>query len=532
MYLVLTALLAMNVSKEVLMGFVTVNESLERTNKTFSESTVTMMNYFNDYVKKYPDEKFYYSKAEESARLTGAMYQYIEELKKRLIEVTESVKKNQADTSRLRFVNALDNYDIPTYELFGDDEANPVRKAYSAYELRQKLTETHDKILGLFSGDMIKNKFLSSDLEAIRKKISAIKPVDPGTMKDGVKEDWQMSNFYHLPLAAVITNLSKIQSDLRNVESETVNTIAKSIMTTVPKVNQFAAAIHSPSNYVQVGEKYQSSIFLAAGNSNVKREVFIGDFDSITKTFKGDFQQLAIDANGRALFEMAATTPGLRTYKGVIKMTKENDKVEYFPFEQKFTVAPASVAVSADYMNVVYAGVENPITISAAGIAPQNLVVSVDNGSIPQTGPGKFNIRVMTGTAVNVDVFAKTDNGTKKQGTVKLRVKKLPKPDLTISGKGEKDKSITKGELQAAQWLTAKPDGFVFNVPYKMLEFDMTLFGGGIPAQTYSSKDGKLTQDMKNHVRHMSQGGKMFIEAKVKSPDEYVHHVNLIMTIK
>jgi gliding motility-associated protein GldM len=531
MYLVLTALLAMNVSKEVLMGFVTVNESLERTNRTFNESTQTMMDYFAKYVQKNPGEKYYYTKAGEAAKLTGDMYEYIERLKKKLVETTESRTKQQADTSRLRYVDALDNYDVPTFELFGDDETNPKKSALSAFELRQKLTETHDKILSIFEGEDIRKKFLSQDLVTIRKKISAIKPVDPGTMVDGVSEDWQMANFYNLPLAAVVTNLSKIQSDLRNVESETVNTIAKSVMSTIPKIDQFVAAVVSKTNYVQIGEKYQSQIFLAAGSSTVKREIFIGDWDSLNKTFRGDFQQLAIDANGRAVFEQAGTSQGERAYKGVIKMTKETGEIEYFPFQEKFTVAPQSVAVTNENMNVVYAGIDNPLIISAAGIAPQNLRVNVDNGIIPTTGTGTYKLHVDGGKEVNVNISAQTENGVKKQGSVKLKVKYLPKPELKLSGKGGDDRSITKAEFAAATWVTAKPEGFIMNLPYPIKTYDV-LFVNGSKNMPFTVTGGKVTQAMKDYVRTMSPGGRILIEAVAVSPDRKEHNVSLSLKLK
>lgn len=523
MYLVLTALLAMNVSKEVLMGFVTVNESLERTNKSFNESTSTMMKYFSDYVKKDPGEKYYYEKAVEAEKISGEMYMYIEELKKKLVQTTEDRTKEQADTSRLRFVSALDNYDVPTYELFGDDEANPSKTPFSAHELRTKLTETHDKILKLFEGEMIKKKFLPQDLEQLRKKIAIIKPADPLESHDNVKEDWQMANFYHLPLAAVITNLSKIQSDLKNVESETINTIAKSVMTTVPKIDQFAAAVVAPTNYIQTGETYRSEIFLAAGSSTVKREIFIGDFDSVTHTFRGEPQQLAIDANGRAVFEQPGNMQGDKVYKGVIKMTKETGEVEYYPFEQKFTVAPPSVAVSADYMNVVYAGIENPVTISAAGVASQNLRVSIDKGTITSAGgSGKFIIKASEPGKVTVTVSSTEGGVTKKQGQVTFRVKMLPKPSVKVSGKGGADNKVTKTICGQMNYVTAMPENFDLTIPYKVLEWEMLLKIGGQPL-LFTGNGASLTTEAKNALKRVTPGSTIYMDVKAQSPDGRKH---------
>ncbi len=531
MYLVLTALLAMNVSREVLMGFVTVNESLERTNKSFNESSSTMMGYFKEYVKKDTGSVYYYAKASEAEKLSGDMYRYIETLKKKLVEVTESRSKNEADTSKLRYLDALDNYDVPTYELFGDDETNPKKEEYSAYELRVKLMETHDKLIKLFEGEKIKKKFLQHDLDQIRKKISIIKPIDPEGMVDNVKEDWQMQNFYHLPLAAVVTNLSKIQSDLRNIESETINMLAKSVMTAVPKIDEFSAAVTARTNYIQSGEKYTSEIFLAAGSSTVKREILIGDFDPVTKSFKGESKLLEMGRDGKAIYEAPSSGQGVKTYRGAIKMTKENGEIEWFPFEQEYTVAPPSVAVSADYMNVVYAGIDNPLSVSAAGIASKDLKVTSSSGTLVKTADGKFTIKPTAPGIIKIKVTSQVDGVTKSQGEIDMRVKFLPIPVVKMSGKGGANRTITKGECQGAKYVNAMPENFELSVPYRVQDWTLTIKNQGTLTIVEGS-GSTLTEEAKKALSKVKGGANIWIDAEVISPDSRKHFVSTKLNVQ
>ena len=117
MYLVLTCLLALNVSKDILKGFVTVNESLEKTNKGMSLSNEQMLVAFEKAAKEKASAKSYYEKAVEGRKLTMATVTYIDLMKKKLIEITEKVDKNVADTMQLRFVDKMDDYDIMLFLL-------------------------------------------------------------------------------------------------------------------------------------------------------------------------------------------------------------------------------------------------------------------------------------------------------------------------------------------------------------------------------------------------------------------------------
>jgi len=139
MYLVLTCLLALNVSRDILKGFVTVNESLEKSNNSLKASNEQMLEVFKKAADETQSAKGYYVKAMESRKLTSDAIVYIEKMKKKLIEVTEKVDWNVADTMQLKFVDKMDDFDTPTYQLIGSDETNLTNGEFSARELRSKL---------------------------------------------------------------------------------------------------------------------------------------------------------------------------------------------------------------------------------------------------------------------------------------------------------------------------------------------------------------------------------------------------------
>ncbi|MFN6037277.1 MAG: hypothetical protein ACK452_02320, partial [Bacteroidota bacterium] len=263
----------MNVSKDILNGFIIVNESLERTNHNLADNTNNVMASFRLAAKSEPRAVPYIPKADEVLKITLEVHDYIDKLKKTVIQETEqrgsykdsiSMDKDLEKGWSLWHADKKDNYDLPTHLLIGDNESAPASGPNTAKELRQKLTDAANKIKALFDNMQkdSKLKLMDGDYKAILKKIESMIPHDPNRMEDGVKETWETENFYHLPLAAVITNLTKIQSDVNNVEAECIQQIAAAPGKTAIKFDKLAAKVIAPSSYIQSGGKYTADIFL------------------------------------------------------------------------------------------------------------------------------------------------------------------------------------------------------------------------------------------------------------------------------
>jgi gliding motility-associated protein GldM len=525
MYLVLTALLAMNVSKDILKAFVTVNESLERTNTNFNNNTLKVMKAFEESKKSTPQAAPYYAKAIEAEKMTTELFDYIDKLKHELIAHTD--KNPGGDTLRLRYVDAKDNYDIPTHLLIGDDERNPKSGEFSAVELKTKITDVHNKLIKMIE-DMQKKKetrFLQSDYESLKKKIETIKPTDPDEKEDGVPVTWEISNFYHLPLAGTITNLTKMQADLKNVEAEIVSNFSGAAGKVMVKFDKLAAKVVAPSSYIQSGQKYEADIFIAASSSDFKKEnmeivVNPTSYDSIKGTIIGG-TPVELSPDGTGKYVAGTQGQGEQKYKAVIKFKQPTGEYKFYSYETSYMVAAPSVAVSAEQMNVFYVGVPNPVSVSAAGVSPTDLIVSPTGGGVRSTpkGAGAYEFNFTTPGECVVNVSSKSPSGpAKSQGSKKFRVKALPPPVATVGGQtGTID--MKKSQLSTIGGVGATAPGFDFKANFVVLSFEIT---GSIKGQTKiaSCQGNSLSADAKQILSGAGIGSKIFIDGiKVKGPD-------------
>lgn len=520
MYLVLTALLAMNVSKDILKAFVTVNDNLERTNKNFDSNTKKVLDAFKTAKESNPSAVPYYEKAAEATKITQEIYDYIDKLKHHIIDETEKVEVK--DTLRLKFADSKDNYDIPTHVMIGDDETNPVEGDMTAKDLRKRLNAAHDKLMGIVDA-MQKDKktqFLPEDYKALQTKIGTLKVTDPEETEDGAKITWEIFNFYHLPLAGVVTNLTQMQSDIKNVESELVSQFSGASGKVAIKFNQLAAKVVAPSSYIQSGQKYLADIFIAASSSDFKddnMQIMIG-VDSAAAA-SGQAGTPVPLVNGVGKYEVGTGGQGLQSYKGIIKFKKPTGEYEYFPFEQEYMVAAPSVAVSAEQMNVFYVGVTNPVAVSAAGISPSELIVSASGGGarFSPKGGGKFDATFTTPGECVVSVSAKTKDGTKPQGTQKFRVKPLPKPEAKLGGKFAPSE-MKKSELFTVSAIGAGASGFDFQANYIVQSYEVVGKTGGKVIIAPGS-GSNLSGDALKIFKNPDVGSKIYVDLKVKGPD-------------
>jgi gliding motility-associated protein GldM len=521
MYLVLTCLLALNVSKDILKGFVTVNESLEKTNKGVQLSNEKMLAEFEKAAKEKASAKAYYEKAIESRKLTMDAIAYIDKLKKKLIEISEEVNVNQADTMQLRFMEKLEEFDKPTFQLIGSDENNPVNKEYSAKELRGNINKLCDKLDGIIENmnSHSETKLPVGDYNSLKEKIKMMRPVDSNQTIDDLKMTWELQNFYNLPIAAVITNLSKIQSDIRSLETEMINQFAAASGKQIVNFNSFSAKVVAPSKYIRSGENYMADIILSASSSDFNSEnmqILVGaKYDTVSKKLITEGSPLML-SGGAGKFDIKTSGQGDQTLSGVIKFKNGKGETEYYPFEDKYTVAAPSSAVSADKMNVFYAGLSNPLTISAAGVAPTNLIAKINGNTAPliSEGNGKYSIKPTTTGTCEVAVYSKEANGQLKlQGTpAKFRVKALPIPFVKINGKFALGNfEVKRTEVPSLTAISADIPGFDLDAKYKIKSYTVVTAINGIFNESPCT-GFNFSSDAKLNASKTKAGGRIFIE--------------------
>lgn len=526
MYLVLTALLALNVSKQILKGFVTVDEGISKSKLLLDENNARIVKAFEDYVKQGNYEaQPYLLKAIEAQKSIRLVETYIDSMKLLIVHKTESAEKK--DTSKLRFMEKLDDYDTPTYILIGDDESKPKKGKYSAYELRQKLTTLHTELQALLDNMQkdAKTKLDLADLNALKVKLNTIKPVDRNIVDEGVKLNWELENFYHLPMAAVITNLDKIQADMKNLESEFLHVFAAANSKFLFKIDKLRADVSAPAAYVLAGQPFKANIVLGASSSELtpdRMEVLLGAvYDSTQKKLTAPGTPLPVK-DGMGTFETVANSAGEKDLKGVVKYRNARGEYEYYPFDFSYTVAPPFTTIAADNMNIFYVGVDNPVSISAAGFSPADLKVSVSGcgAELKQSGAGNYVLTAKSTGTCMVTVMAKSEGNYKQQGPPKVfRVKSIPPPVLKIGNKlATSNLEFTRTELSGIGGLGVECPGFGFPVKMSVKSFDLIVGVNG-SAVPYQCTGSNLTAAAKTALSRMAAGQKAYIDnIKIQTP--------------
>ena len=524
MYLVLTALLALNVSKQILQGFVMVDESIGKSKSILDENNSRVQKAFEAYVNDGNYEaKPYLLKSIETQKAIRVVDAYIDSMKLMIIQKTEGMDKK--DTSQLRFMDRLDDYDKPTYLLIGSNEANPINTKYSAKDLRLQLTNLHTDLLTLIDNMQkdSKTKLDEESIKALKQKLSNIKPVDRNVMNDGVKLNWELENFFHMPMAAVITNLDKIQADMKNVESEFLHTFAGASSKFDFKVNKLHAAVVAPTAYVLSGQPFKANIGLSASSSELtpeRMEVLVGGvYDTVSKKLINPGTPVAIK-DGMGTYEAMTGSTGEKELKGVIKYKNARGVDEYYPFDYSYIVAPPFSAVAADNMNILYAGgISNPVTASCAGFSPADLKITVNGcGAVAtQTAAGRYTITVKSAGTCTVTVAAKINGSYQQQGPPKIfRVKDIPPPYLKIGGKlATPNLEFSRNEIRLIGGVGAEAVGFMFPVNFVVTSFDVSVQGGG----NVTCPGNNLSGEAKNALNSMRVGQVAYIDnIKVRKP--------------
>ncbi|MEO6884451.1 MAG: gliding motility protein GldM [Bacteroidia bacterium] len=515
MYLVLTALLALNVSKQILQAFVVVNEGLEHTNTNFQAKTQFTYNALakaniNDSKKAGP----YYQKALLSQGYSDSLYGYLDAMKKMLIQKTIGIPQKQADTTKLQsIVESSDNFDIPTNILVGQKEDASAGKGRV---LRDKIADYRKKMLALVN---------PSDTASLNIGLLTL-----GTYSEEDKKQvgWEIYNFYDSPLAADVVLLSKIQNDVRNAEAEVANYLLGSISANDFKFDVLQAKIIAPTNYIMLGDTFKADVFLAAFSSTQNPKIELGNVDTVkgVASIQGSVDSLTIGPKrvmgGIGKYAVKTTAVGVQDWSGLIKIKAPNGTYKSYPFAGEYLVAKPALVVSPTKMNVFYIGVDNPVDISVPGIAAEDLQPHISGGGAslrPDKQKGSYIVRVTSGPMVTITVSAKTKNGVKAiPGNMKFRVKRIPDPIASVDGKSGDD-VIQKGLLRATPGVNALLKDFDFDLKFTVTSFDVSIAVHGVIV-TQSSQSNRLTPSQANLLQNASTGTKVYFEnVKARGPD-------------
>jgi len=506
MYLVLTALLALNVSKDVLDAFILVDDGLTKTTTNFFAKNQSLYGSFDEAYQLNPVKvEEWISKAKEVRERSQQLFDFIQECKKEIAiksegEKTEAITDNNEVS--LHLITAKDNTDVPAEIMILNKRGT---------ELREKIT-THREFLVNLVDDKVNYAAIVASIE------SGLDTSDPPPDKKGVSHPWESLYFEHLPLASVITILSKMQSDVRNAESEILNYLLSQIDAGSFKFNVIEPVVIANSDYVFKGQEYKAQVYLAAFDSTRDPEILVGG------------QKLPI-VNGKGIFTGNTSSTGVKQWSGVIRLLGDDGTAIVREFKHEYQVAEASAVVSPTKMNVFYRAVNNPVSVSVSGVPKEDLQVEISKGKISRV-PGKDWVVTPgpgpEGEVVSVRVFATIDKVRRFMGSSDFRVKNVPDPVATVAGRSQGVISIT--DLTRAPGVIAELKNFDFDLDFTVTEFTVSAVLSGGFTKTEKSSNDKFTKPQMEIISSLRTGQRVTFEnVKAIGPDGVTRTLNSIV---
>jgi gliding motility-associated protein GldM len=478
MYLVLTALLALNVSSEILNAFKTVNNSLEKTNEVVSASTNEIMTSLQDKMSD-PGTKekatIWYQKAQQVQSYSKAMYDFINDLKKKISEGAKYDPTSDKD-------KGIDNLDVTTRVMVekGDGKL-----------LRSKLDEYKKNILGVDS--------------LIAKNFSTSLPINTEMPKTKNKSNrtWEAAYFHMVPTVAAMTILSKFQNDVKTSENKVTSFCHEQVGKVVYRQDAFAALAIANTTNALPGQEIEITAGVGGFSKAITPKITIGG------------QTVALDADGAAHYKFKADRLGNNSIPVNISYTDQDGKVQNITKTVDYVVGQSSAAVQLDNMNVLFIGVDNPVTISGSGSVDQiKASISGGGGSLNGSGAHRF-VRVSQETD-ECYITVVTPDG--KSTRMPFRVRSIPDPTPMIGT--YKSGNIPAAYFKSQAGVRAIVENFYYKTQFNVTSFHITGDGAGFEDFIERNNTGAVWNEANAIVNKCRPGSYVNIdEIRAVGPD-------------
>lgn len=499
MYLVLTAMLALNVSSEILHAFKTINKSIISSNKSIEEKNGLIYQSFQEQEDQPATRdriKAYNDRAKQIKAASEEMVTYLENWKSRIIDRSGGYL-DEAQTE-IKSESDIDASTFLLVEKKGGDS------------LKQRITGLRDLMLELVK---------PMDPQGFANQLP-LNIVEPDKSDNNPSADWKVGYFQSMPVMAAVTLFSKFQNDVRNSEAMVLNQLALEAGSDVIKFDEMAAIAVPKNSYALAGQKVEANIMLAAYNKAVNPQV---------ATSSGRVIKVE---NGVASWETTASGVGLQTVRGTVSLDM-GARVEKRDFTFQYVVGSTGASIQLDKMNVFYIGVPNPITITAAGYSIEDVSVSIEGADIQKTANGKYDVKVTKPGKVMANILAKTGTGgTTQVGSMEIRVKSIPDPVARVAGKS--GGVLGSAIFRAQAGIPAQLDQFDFDAKFQVTSFEFSYlpkrgeYQG--PFSVTGARFSANAQVSTYQQTHARPGDKVFIEnIKARGPDGRTRTLNNIV---
>jgi len=440
MYLVLTAMLALNVSSDILNGFTMVDNSLHLTIESAELRNKSLYLDFKSLFDKNPTKvKEWLDKANLVKNQSDDLYKYIENYKVQIIRLADNKEAN--DSAYVKQINAKDNL----------DKASQYSNAKGHGKALKQQIDNYRNLLVSMSGSNPSKQMMYKIIFSTDKS------------KDGKK--WEEGLFEMMPLSAVVTILTKYQSDVRTSEAEIIQYLKSQTDVMDFRVNKINAVVVPNTPYVLRGEKYSAQIVLSASDS----------------TKSPDFYVNGQMINKKGLYEVMANKLGEITYSGQIRLQGNDGNIMMRPFKSSYIVGEPSATLSNEDLNVVYRGIDNKFSVSVPGVAASSVSVRVIGGTARRDGE-RYLIQATRADEINIEVWAKVAGKEKKMGGGVYRVKYLPDPKAYIQPSDPGAKPIrggfmSPGGLRTSSLIASYGKDELVKAKFRIISFTMLAKG-------------------------------------------------------
>lgn len=498
MYIVLIAMLALNVDRHVLEAFHLMEKDYTSSSMSFDRKNNSLMTKFGQVVRQ--DEakaKPYYDAAVEAQQISAEFNTYIATLKVQIEEMYKGRTEDEDGKESLTPLKTPEGMEKHAHYFMVEN------KGAKAKELQQKINTTRDKLLDLLKP---KEDKLFVDLSKYNdvKASNLLKAEEPQNT-GSTKQSWASTHLEYQPAGALLAMLTQYQNNAKALEADVINKLLQGVNSSAFIIDELNAAIIPKSNYVMAGETYTADVMLMATASNAKPTITVNG--ASLSNMEGNIGKIEIPATGI----------GEKKISGTIEVADpKTGEPRIYNYEHSYQVFKPVATVSAEAMKILYVGLDNPLSISVPGFSAGDIKVT-SNGARISGGNGTYKAKV-DGSQRKVTITVQAKG--KQMGTVEYRVRQVPEPRAQLGGIRSDGRGKTKGALCAQDRILANlGEGFAYDLPFTVTSFTIILDSqrGTVSRRVTGNR---IPADIKQKICSLKSGDRIFVEnVKVRNSE-------------
>jgi gliding motility-associated protein GldM len=500
MYLVLIAMLVLNVDKHVLKAFHLMEKNFISSAESYDQKNDLQMAGFLQLVNKEEEKATpYYEAAKKAQQISSEFDEYISGLKIEIEEMYDGRLDEEDGETGITSLKTPEGIEKHAHLFIVKD------KGRKAKELQAKINGTKDKLLKLLKPDsrelFVDDKYYKQASQA--NLLNAEEPEQNGVSK----QTWASIHLESQPAGALLASLTQYQNNAKALEADVISKLIYGVNQSSHIIDELNAAIIPQSNYVMEGENYTADVMLIATSSSAVPLITMNG--SSLDNMENGVGKITFKANGI----------GEKTVKGTIEVADpKTGKPTLYPYEHTYQVFRPAATVSADAMKIVYVGLDNPMSISVPGFSAADIRVTASSGASMSGGNGHYTIKPDGNSkTISISVSAKG----RHMGTTVYKVREIPEPRAQLGGLRNDGRAKSIGPIKAQDRILANlGEGFAYDLPFTVTRYTIILDSrrGMVRRQVTGNL---IPTDIRQKIKTLQSGDRIFIEEVKARNAEY-----------